>query len=142
MFHTNIPASYAVFVRDNDVLLLQRANTWYQDGKYSLVSGHVDPGESFTNGMIREAKEEVDVLPITYKTPYILHRKAEDWQERIDAFFLVTEREWELINNEPGKCSDLAWFDRSILPDNIIPYINYVLDEIDKWETYGEYWRE
>ena len=37
-----IPASYAVLIKDNKVLLVRRFNTGYEDGKYSLPAGHVE----------------------------------------------------------------------------------------------------
>ena len=57
-----VPASYIVLMRDNQVMLLKRFNTGYEDGKYSLIAGHVDEGETFTQCIIREAKEESGIL--------------------------------------------------------------------------------
>ena len=50
----NIPASYIILFKDNKVLLQRRFNTGYEDGNYSIVAGHVDPGESFTKYIIRK----------------------------------------------------------------------------------------
>lgn len=36
-----VPAVYLVLRRGEGVLLLRRANTGYQDGKYSLIAGHL-----------------------------------------------------------------------------------------------------
>jgi len=53
--HMNIPASYLVLINDEEkVLLLRRYNTGFKDGMYSLVAGHVDEGENFTQALIRE----------------------------------------------------------------------------------------
>ncbi|MFH1669466.1 MAG: NUDIX domain-containing protein [Candidatus Woesearchaeota archaeon] len=59
--HQNVPASYLTLFKDDKVLLLRRFNTGYEDGNYSMVAGHVDPGETFTQCIIREAKEEAGI---------------------------------------------------------------------------------
>ena len=56
--HKNIPACYLYLKKNNQILLLRRFNTGFEDGNYFFVSGHLDGGESFTDAMIREAKEE------------------------------------------------------------------------------------
>ncbi len=60
--HTNIVAAYLVLQKDDQVLLLQRQNTGYEDGNYSVIAGHVEPGETFTQAIIREAREEANVV--------------------------------------------------------------------------------
>lgn len=59
--HSNIPAAYLTLFRDNKVLLLRRCNTGYEDGNYSMVAGHVDQGETFTQAIIRESNEEAGI---------------------------------------------------------------------------------
>ncbi len=56
--NTNIPACYLVLIDRGRVLMMQRKNTGYMDGWYSFVAGHVEKGESFTRGILREALEE------------------------------------------------------------------------------------
>ncbi|NQY54774.1 MAG: NUDIX domain-containing protein, partial [Campylobacteraceae bacterium] len=59
--NSNIPASYLILIRQNKILLLRRHNTGYQDGQYSTIAGHVEEGESFSQCIIREAKEEAGI---------------------------------------------------------------------------------
>jgi 8-oxo-dGTP pyrophosphatase MutT (NUDIX family) len=48
--------------KDGRVLFGRRSNTGWQDGKLSLPSGHVDPGELPTESAIRELEEELILL--------------------------------------------------------------------------------
>jgi NADH pyrophosphatase NudC (nudix superfamily) len=57
--HQNIVAAYLVLKKKNKVLLLKRHNTGYEDGNYSVIAGHVEPGESFRQTIIREAQENI-----------------------------------------------------------------------------------
>ena len=54
-------AVYLLLLREGQVLLLRRHNTGYEDGKYSVIAGHVDPGERITQALIREAAEEAGI---------------------------------------------------------------------------------
>lgn len=144
--HSNFPASYLVLFKGKKVLLLRRYNTGYEDGNYSLVAGHVDSGETFTMCIVREAQEEAGIVldPQDLKVAHVMHRNSGTTQnhERIDIFF-VTER-WggEVINKEPHKCDDLSWFDRDALPENVIPYVRFAIENIRKNVFYSEYgWR-
>jgi len=141
--HSLIPASYLVPMRDNQVLLLRRFNTGYQDGKYSMIAGHVDPGETFTQTVIREAQEEAGIL-IDAAHLNVLHVLQRDSHEpvnnqRLDVFFGVREWQGEIRNMEPHKCDDLSWFDLDKLPENTIPYIRHVLEAILRGENYSEF---
>lgn len=71
-----IPAVYLFLRKDNKVLLLKRANTGYQDGKYSVPAGHLDGDEVATKAMVREAQEEVGVVvdPKDMKLVHVCHR--------------------------------------------------------------------
>ena len=148
--HSTYPlAIHVLFHKDNQVLLSLRANTGYEDGKYSVVAGHVETGESVIDAGIREAKEEagVDVTPFFFRIVGSMHRKSED--ERIDYFAVVDQWTGELRNCEKNKCGGLHWYPVDGLPSNIIPYIRFVINKtfVEKkemwyeefgWNTYHE----
>lgn len=123
-----ICAVYLLLIKDNKILLLKRANTGYEDGNYSLVAGHMDGNETIKQAMIREAKEEAGIVidEENIKIVTFLHRKTNP--ERFD-FFLKCEK-WNGIieNKEPGKCSELSWYDINDLPNNIIPCVKKAIE--------------
>jgi 8-oxo-dGTP pyrophosphatase MutT (NUDIX family) len=134
---------YLVLRKGNQILLLQRANTGYQDGMYGLVAGHVDGDELATVAMAREAKEEagIDIDPTKLNFIHVAHRlsRGEVGQERVDLFYELREWQGEVTNAEPEKCSDLSWFDIDNLPEDMLPFVRRVLTDISRGIAYSEY---
>jgi len=46
-----VPAAYLVLRDGHNILLLRRFNTGYEDGKYSMIAGHVEDGETFSTAL-------------------------------------------------------------------------------------------
>jgi len=138
-----IPAVYLLLRRNNEVLLSRRANTGYQDGKYSLVAGHLDGDELATSGMVREAFEEAGIVvrQEDMKFVHLAHRlnQNEKGQERLDIFFECWKWEGEIKNMEPEKCDELAWFKTEHLPVDTLPLIKLVINNVIKDIHYSEY---
>jgi 8-oxo-dGTP pyrophosphatase MutT (NUDIX family) len=126
------PAVHVLLIRDDEVLLLRREHTGYEDGNYSVIAGHLDGGEEVKTAAIREAREEagIAIAPEDPRVVGVMHRfsqRATGPDERID-FFVAAER-WSgtIVNAEHGKCGDLSWFAIDALPSNLIPYIRRAL---------------
>lgn len=138
-----IPAVYLVLRRDNQVLLLRRISTEYQDEKYGLIAGHADGDELMRDAMVREAKEEagITITPDDLSFVHISHRltRNQPGQERIDLFFECNKWQDEITNMEPSKCSDLTWFPVDDLPTETIPFVRLVLENIQKSVNYSEF---
>ena len=132
-------AVHLLFLQSEQILLIRRFNTGYEDGNYSVVAGHVDAGESVTQAVIREAKEEVAVTlqPEDLRIVHVMNRKAED--ERIDFFVTVSKWLGELVNNEPHKCDQLLWVTLDALPPNLIPYVRQGIDYYKAGLSYSEF---
>ena len=141
--HKVVPASYLVLIKDGKILLQKRFNTGYEDGKYSMVAGHVDKGETFTRCIIREAEEESGIIlkKADLKVAHVMCRNSgtEENNERVDVFFVAEKWSGKIKNKEPNKCDDLSWFDLNNLPENIIPYIKRVIDYIKDKIFYSEH---
>lgn len=131
------------FIQQDQILLLRRYNTGYEDGNYSVVAGHLDGGETVVQAAIREAKEEasVDLKAEDVKVVGVMHRKAGD--ERIDFFAVVKNWEGEIQNLEPHKCDDLRFFPLNELPSNVIPYIRRAIENYKEGRWFDHFgWNE
>jgi 8-oxo-dGTP diphosphatase len=132
-------AVHLLFIRGENILLLRRFNTGYEDGNYSLVAGHLEAGETVTQTAIREAQEEagVNITPENIRVVQVCHRKSDD--ERIDFFVLVESWQGQIQNMEPDKCDDLSWFPLQCLPVNMIPYVRFGIENYQKGVFYSEH---
>jgi ADP-ribose pyrophosphatase YjhB (NUDIX family) len=137
-----LPVAVHLFlIKDGNILLLRRYNTGYEDGKYSVIAGHIDGNEHVYNAMIREAKEEagIHILEKDLKIVQVMHRKKET-EERIDYFFICNRWEGEIKIMEPDKCDELEWYSLEGLPENMVDYVNAAIrnyeDEIS-FSIYG-----
>ena len=102
-----IPIAVAALVRDGLVLMVHRnpAREWYPDC-WDLVGGHVEPGESPHQAVIRECGEE---LAITIHDPAPFATECSDPTLEMHAF-LVTQWDGEAVNAAPDEHDDLRWF--------------------------------
>jgi len=124
-------AVHLILIENNQILLLRRQNTGFEDGKYIVPAGCIEGNETVTHAMIREAREEAGIIlqPEWLKVSNILHRKGTpaNW-ESIVFFFTTTHYEGNISNCEPDKCDDLRFFPLDQLPDNLIPYVKRGLE--------------
>jgi len=138
-------AVYVIPRRGNQVLLSQRYNTGYGDGFYSFVAGHIDRGESVTETAIRESIEEagIAIQEADLQFTHVLHRNSDDTLIYCDFFFIVEQWQGTPTVMEPHKCSELRWAAYDDLPENTLPYIRYVIQQIFVAETqFSEFgWR-
>lgn len=128
MGRLRVPVAVHIFlVQGEDVLLLRRYNTGYEDGSFSVPAGHLDGNETVIEAGIREAREETGVViaPADLHIVQVMHRFSEE--ERIDYFLTAARWSGHLANREPEKCDLLAWCPVDELPENTIPYVAYGL---------------
>lgn len=136
---TFFPAVHAFFVRNDEVLLLERTNTGYMDGFFSLPAGHVDGNETIAEAMIREVREEVGIHLSSLSNPvHVMHRIVSKEEERIDFFYLIENWDGELQNMEPEKCAQIVWVKQNKLPENMVPYIRQAWAEVQQKHTFSE----
>ena len=135
-----IASAYLFLVKDDVILLSRRFQTGYEDGNYSLPAGHVEDGETLTDCLIREAKEEIgiDIDKNDISLVHVMHRKETDI--RVDFFFTTIKWIGTPTNCELQKCDDLSWFLLNALPENTVPYIRAAVEAWKRGEFYQERW--
>lgn len=134
-----IPAVYLFLIRENQVLLLLRENTGYEDNKYSTIAGHVEAGETTVEALIREAKEEagITIKEDDFSMGNVMYRKSDS--ERVDFFFVSSSWQGEITNVEPNKCGGLNWFPIDNLPENTIDFVKVALGNSLNGISFCEY---
>lgn len=130
--------AYLILKKQDKLLLLLRKNTGYLDDHWGLPAGHVEPGESATEGMIREAKEElgIDLSLKDLRAVHIMHRKTN--RLNIDIFFECNNWTGEIENREPEKCGGVEFFSLSSLPSPIVDYHMTALRATEEKQFYSE----
>ncbi len=132
--------------RDDEILLLKRANTGNQDSMFSIIAGHLEKDELGSEAIIREAREEtgITIEPNNLKFVHFVQRLPVDDndEEYIDLFYEASVWQGDVINNEPDKCESLDWFRIDNLPNNTIPLLPIVIKKITNGQMYSEYRNE
>lgn len=138
--HTFLAAVHLILEQDGKVLLSRRFNTGYEDGKYSVVAGHIDAGETATTAMVREALEEagIDIRPEDMQMAHVMHRNGDD-RERIDFFIRATKWKGTPCVMENDKCDEMSWYVVDALPENVIPYVRSAIQHIQNGHFYSEF---
>lgn len=127
--HKLTAAVHVLLTRDDDVLLLLRANTGFEDGNYGLIAGHIEPRERVIDAAIREAREEagIELDPAAAYVCGVMHpNDAEGY-----VYFFVACDRWsgDVRNAEPDRCTELRWFAADALPDNVVPYVRRAIEK-------------
>lgn len=132
-------AVHVLVLRGDEILLLRRFNTGYEDGKLSVVAGHVERGETVTQAAIREGREEVglSLAPDRVRVVGVMHRRSDD--ERIDFFLTYPLGDGEPRNLETDKCSELVWVRLDELPADTIPYVRAAIEQFRAGRWFGEF---
>ena len=125
-------AAYLVLVKRGQTLLLRRYKTGWQDGKYSLVAGHVEEGEKVRRALCREAYEEagIRIRPKDLRIVNVMQRFCPEGRIYIDFFFSAARWTGRVVNREPHKCDELRWFPLRRIPKNVLPYVRRVLTDL------------
>ncbi len=138
--HKIVAAVYAIIIKNGKILLSLRENTGFMDGWYSLVAGHVEADETVDEAMLREAKEEANIVVKSMKLGTVMFRKGIDGRDDyMDFFFIIDDYEGDIINKEPQKCGELKFFNITNMPNNVLNYVSKAVDNTLKGIPYDNF---
>lgn len=134
-------AAHLILLKEDQVLLCRRYQTGFEDGKYHLPAGHLEWGETIRQAMVREAKEELGISFIDgqLQPAFVMHRQSRPDDIRIDYFFTAQAWQGEVANQEPAKCDDVRWFPISALPEQMVEYARFAVQNLSSQVWYLEY---
>lgn len=114
---TRIGLGVIIINSEGKVLIGKRKNS--HAPYYSIPGGHLELGENFENGAIREIKEETD-LDICDPQVIAITNNLETYKKEgvhyISIILLANKYSGELKNLEPQKCEEWLWVDPNELP--------------------------
>jgi len=131
-------AASLLLIKDDRILLCRRHNTGWEDGKYGFMAGHIDGGESFTQALCREAKEELGITVKPESVRFVHMKHYGITSEYIYMFFTASEWEGEPAVCEPDKCDDVQWFALDGLPINLVVNTQEIIDAMRQNQYYSE----
>lgn len=117
---------YLIIRNDKNEILLQRRIG--DDKTYpnflALPAGHIREGENSYEALIRETKEELDIVVKTEDIidTFVVQRRSKPHGQYYDIFFEVSDYKGIIKINEKEYCSDLIWCDIDNLPSDMIKY--------------------
>ncbi|MFA7286568.1 MAG: NUDIX domain-containing protein [Patescibacteria group bacterium] len=115
--HPKVGLGIIIVNSEGRILIGKRIGSHAQ--KYSIPGGHLEMGETFEEGAIREVKEETNLNIVEPKVIAItnnLETFKEEGEHYISVILLARKYTGELINMEPDKCEELIWVDPKNLP--------------------------
>ena len=127
MKHMIAPSINVFVINDNKVLLGRRANTGWMDGYLCPPGGHVEAGETPTIAAIREIQEELGVVVDPNDLEFLCVAARNGSPEYVAYEFVIRDKDYQFINAEPEKCSELVWAGLDDLPDEIIGHFKQVI---------------
>lgn len=130
MKHLVAPSVNVFVLSGKKVLLTRRANTGWMDGHLCPPGGHVEIGETPTQAIIREVKEELGATVKAKDLEFIcVAARNASPTEYVAYEFVIRDKKYDFTNTEPEKCSELVWVDINKLPDDIIDDFKEVIPQ-------------
>lgn len=105
MSPNRIVAAVGILQRDNQLLAIQRSATVRAPNKWCFPGGGVEAGESIEEALIREMKEELNLMVVPHKK---IWRSVTPWKTEIHWWTMTCETLSDLRANA-DEVADVAW---------------------------------
>lgn len=133
-----------LIIKQEDKLLLFFRNDGffsYGGGWWVIPAGHIEQGETATEAVIREAKEEldIDILPEDIEFAHVVSNLASK-TEGFDFFFFVNKYSGTLRNCEGDKCVEMRFIplEEAKNMQNVVTTTRLALNAISEGKGYSE----
>jgi len=125
-----------VIIKDGKTLLTKRRGA-HAEGTYGSVGGHVKFGESPTEAVKREAKEElgIEIGNLRFATCVNMVKYGKHY---VDISFLADIISGEPTIMEPDRIESVGWYDLDNLPQPLFEPVRIVLEQIKSGVAYQE----
>lgn len=114
--HPDIRRTLIFLKRDDEILIAMKKRGFGKD-KWNGAGGKIEPGETIEQALVREAREEIGVIPMNYwqvaELDFLQDAETEDpWHMYVYAYMCD---EWE---GEPTESEEMApkWFKIEDIP--------------------------
>ena len=117
----------AVFVIKNSKFVMMLRQGAHGAGNWGLPGGHLEFGETWERCAKRETMEETGVEIKNVRFMALTNDVFDEDKHYVTIFVTATWVSGELINCEPEKCLEVAWFKYDTMPKNLFLPIKNLL---------------
>jgi len=136
---------HLIFIRNNKVLLLKRSKSqkiW--PGHWHCVTGSIEKGETPSEAIIREAKEEIGLEIKSPELVSVVSSSDKDFFDDQKTFYglemyFLSSSDQNPVNLEPHKHDSMDWFEITNLPNPMIPVVKFGIECFMKKKIYSEF---
>ncbi len=130
MKHLVAPSVNIFIINGSKVLLGRRANTGWMDGHLCPPGGHVEEGETPVIAALREIQEELGVAvdPKDLEFACVAARNTSP-VEYVAYEFVIRDKDYQFMNAELDRCSELVWVELDNLPEDVIDHFEQIIKE-------------